>query len=519
MKLELRPLQDGKIEVIVEHDNQSLSWSSGDFKRSSLILLEYNVFEHINLYWAQLPLEQQTKIFSIYQDIKRVFDDSLDRNTLTVKLKQLITDLFKLHPIEDLKFWILFKNSQIHIPDSSVLQEVYHDDRDRPGSRDQTYLRSDYIELACLSTLLRLMIPIWGDYISRTKQETGNTFKEYYAFFLLSDTEIFDGPAIQKLTKYIKSNIPPELPKSAIIHGLGNEDYPKWILSLVIVRRVCTGDVRGTVPGAPILVTSIFKYIAYRERGSQIGFAGLVMDKTQDTNTSDEENGASKFEAYKVRRDITIGDKAYYEFYVNQIDKTADKLCPGIDQDMVREALETSKQLENINLHDAQITIARWIYKPIISPKAFQYFSKTTVVKTLAVSQCVLWHWGYHDLAAIITGKAITNPDALRMYSSDIKKYLPELDALYPYRKRASSKSKAKTVNPAVAAIESLAAAIGNRDWQVTIHERLLTQIVGDRGSRVVPVPGNIKARLASLVVDKIAKRSQYFNNETQLSN
>lgn len=495
-----------KMEVVIEHTNkENVVWNVSSFDTKTMTT-DFDLFEQINAYWAQLSTDKQDEIYNLFREIRRAFDEIMDRNMLTYHIKELITMLYSYHQLEDIKRWVLFK-SNIFIP--SVLESEYVQDSDRPGSRDQTYLREDYVNLVCFSLALRLMVPIWGEYIYRTKQEAGTTFKEYYAYLLLSNTELATCEANHKLKLYIESNIPKELPKTAIIDGVSSEDYPIWILGLITVRRVCIGDIRGLDTTNPKLVSFLFKFISSKVKSSEGSFAGIVTDKTSESSsTADEESGGSKFEGYKIRQDITIGDKAYLEFVMNNIHSAALKIHPGLDVAMLDRALETVKALENTQLNIAQVTLAKWVFKSIVSPRAFAYFSKLTVLKAIAATQVILWQWDYKDLSLLVSSIPTTGGDSIRVTNSDMKKYLTDLTLLYPYHKQTNNKTKSKIVNHAAYAIELLVDKFTENDWLITTDINLVTEVLGDRPILRLTLPANLHARLASLITDKLTKLS-----------
>lgn len=495
-----------KMEVVIEHGkNDNVVWNVSSFDTKTMTT-DFDLFEQINAYWAQLSVEKQDNIYILFREIRRAFDEIMDSNMLTYHIKELITILYSYHQLEDIKRWVLFK-SNVFIP--SVLESEYVQNSDRPGSREQTYLRDDYVNLVCLSLALRLMVPIWGEYIYRTKQINGTTFKEYHAYLLLSNTELSTCEANHKLKLYIESNIPKELPKTAIIDGVSSEDYPIWILGLITVRRVCIGDIRGLDTTNPKLVSFLFKFISSKVKSSEGSFAGIVTDKTSESSSgSDEESGGSKFEGYKIRQDITIGDKAYLEFVMNDIVTASLKVCPELDLALLDRALVTVKALENTYLNIAQVTLAKWVFKTIVSPRAFAYFNKLTVLKALAATQAILWQWDYKDLSLLVTANPIPGGDSIRVTNSDMKKYIADLTLLYPYHKQTNNKTKSKIVNHAANAIELLVDKFTENDWMITADIALVTEVLGDRPSLKLVLPANIHARLASLITDKLTKLS-----------
>src|ERR1017187_9975188 len=128
-------------------------------------------FDQLNLYWKELPIEQQDKIFAVYKRIYDVFESSNNLDALMSGLIPLIQTLFDLHPIEDLKYWINMK-STICIPKEAKVCDTIEENIEKGeqfGShewpRESTYIKVDYWGLIVLIMLLRILYPVWGRFM------------------------------------------------------------------------------------------------------------------------------------------------------------------------------------------------------------------------------------------------------------------------------------------------------------------------------------------------------------------
>ena len=165
-------------EVKLTHGDESINFSASCFGRGNFDQ-GYGVFDHLNKYWETFSKEEQAHIFSIYRDITMLFSAVISRTELTIELNKKVVELVDFHDFDRAYQWVLFE-SDIAVPmnfDPEYVHSV-----DRQGSREQTYIRSDYTKLIALALVLRILVPIWGEFIARTRQESGTTFKEYYAF-------------------------------------------------------------------------------------------------------------------------------------------------------------------------------------------------------------------------------------------------------------------------------------------------------------------------------------------------
>jgi hypothetical protein len=67
-------LQGLPSEAAMEHNGQVIIWNAGIFDRLGGSVNTYDIFEHINGYWAAQPKSTQDRIFEIYKAIRSQFD-------------------------------------------------------------------------------------------------------------------------------------------------------------------------------------------------------------------------------------------------------------------------------------------------------------------------------------------------------------------------------------------------------------------------------------------------------------
>lgn len=495
-------------EIVISHGQENIVWNIISFDRS--IFNEVDLFSHINRYWESFPEQQQQSIFDTYKEIRILFDEIWDRNKLTLELYGLVARLLDAHDFNDAKHWVLF-HSGVYLP--ADLKNEYNLSANNPGSREQTYLRDDYVKLVTLTLILRTLIPVWGEFISRTRQEAGTNFKEFYAFQLICKSKLAYCDAIEKLTTYIEYSIIPDKSKSAsIIGGISTESFPTWILGLVLVRRLCLGDISGVNQKAT-LVTLIYKFITQRIKGNDNNFAGMVKDKIFDESGSDNDSNISKLEGYRAKQEIPAGDIILLEYAMRDIYAIAKKLAPTMDPSVITRALETTLVLNENKIYDPQIVILQWVMKPVISPRGILYLCKNTIVRLLALCQCVLFHRGHHALAGLCTSVVNTNINEIQITGVDSRARIPkelleELLIYYPFTKRVGGKQKVlKPINQAVVAIDTVADQFSSYDWVLTVDESLIPLVTEGGNSRRYVIQHNFKIILAKLVIE-IAKRN-----------
>ncbi len=179
-------LYTGLPKALLEHNGEELAWNAKTFDKSNYVKQE-DPFEQINGFWAYLPPATQDKIFNVYKKIFAAFEEGSNTDTWMRLIRPLVTELFQYHDLADVKHWMDY-HSSVRMPND--LDDVFSEKDDGSLTRERTYLKEDYRWLIASAIALRCMLPILGEFISRTGKEIGNTFKEYHATKLLAFSNI-----------------------------------------------------------------------------------------------------------------------------------------------------------------------------------------------------------------------------------------------------------------------------------------------------------------------------------------
>lgn len=511
MKMSVIPasLSGGRIELQIEHNEQVLLWNVASFDKRCFTT-DYDVCKHVNEFWSKLPYHRQEKIFELFSSIRMIFEEASETAQLIQDLLPKIKALYDEHPIEEIGHWIAFYSNDIIIPETFVEQYIPSDER--PGTREKTYTKPDYRQLVALAMSLRIMIPIWGEFIYRTKDETGTNFKEYYAFQLLTQTNIMQSAPMEKLKIYVESNIQTDKSMaSAIIGGVGSQDYASWLLGLVLVRRLCVGNLGG-LNQMTNLVTFIYNYISQKVNGNNnTSFGEMIKSKQFESPDSSNEHNTSRIEGYKIKQESPIGDMVILDHFMEDYVSVALLLKPDINLDLLHRFMNHAEVLQNEQIWQPQIILTQWLLKPVISPRGITHLSKKKTISAIAIAQTVLWEKGHKELACLISAMASSSANELQLSGIDSRARIPkeqmdEISTLYPYSRVLSTKQKTKPTNPAVAAIDSVASMLSQRDWILTVPDEQAAAVTGNKSQRRYSCPYDIKVLLSKLVIET-AKR------------
>ncbi len=490
-------------EVEISHKGEVVSFIVSSFGRANFTQ-EFDIFQHLNTYLLTMTEQELDFIFSIYVKIRNEFDYAFNKTDLVLRVNSLAIQLTTAINLDRVHDWVLFK-SDIIVP--STIEAEYTYSVDRQGSREQTFTRSDYNKLIALTIVVRSMIPVWGEFIYQTKKDSGNLFKEFYALQLLNNAPIMHSPPMEKLNVYIEHAVGKDkFGAASIIGGISSEDFPFWMLALVIIRRLCTGDIRGLDPMANI-ITYIYTFVVQKIQPSDISAENNIKEKTTFSQDSTMDDKISTLERYRIRHNISIGEIVELAFSIRDLHSIARRLSPSISPELVDRSIASAQQLMAAELLEPQTTLLGWVFKPVISPNGFLYLDKSIVVNCLGVLQAILINNNFSYLALLATGFANIGDEEVYLSSTEsrarlLKEQVARLDELYPFQQTSGAKkAQGKSINPAIIAIDNITDGFSMYSWSITADTELVEKILGNRNTRRIGIPYDIKIQLANLVM------------------
>lgn len=497
--------------MTVEHGGMSHKWSISAFSLKSIFDRDdmiTHMFSHINRYWQTRSQEDQLAIFSIYVQMREAFDSPAKTEYLTAQLQDCLQRLYELHKFDHVENWVKF-SSKIYIPGSDYLDVDFVENDDKNHTRAKTYTINDYIGLVSMIVLLRLMVPIWGEYVAVTASYYSTNHKEFNAMLLLENASIMTSEPMMKLINYVKERSPEEGNNTAIIEMVSSEQYPYWIAGLLIVRRLCLADIRGEVDPSAVLVRHISRHVHERIKRTDNSFGGVIKPKTDSNLKGSEENQISLVEGYKIKPELTEGDIGTIRHYVRDPYRVAQQLMPGIDNNEVKQALKSFQLLKDQDFKDSQIMLLQWMIDPVIPARGVDFLNNATIAKLLCVCQAVLWAQGHEMMAALAT--SIEQTSFGMSASSDTgtkgrltKEITDDIHAMYPFQRRTRA---GKLIMEPISAIDNMVAEFSNHAWTMTLNEKQIAEInPKNPQSKRLLLPHNFRMKVAEFVL-YIARR------------
>lgn len=472
------------------------------FNISTSLTRNENLFDQLNEFLSYKPIAFHVSLYEKYEAVNTLLTEGLLSHNLNEDLAKLTTEIFDSFEIDEIFDFITFRCDSITIP--STFDEVFVVSADGEKSKDQTYLRSEYQRLICLSIKLRSVLMIFSIYISHIKGNAGTLFKEFHAVELIKKSKIFTKPdiVIEKLETYTLATANGLQHNNAflILNGISTDFFLEWIISVLLIRRVAVNNITGDDPKLT-LITGIYSYITQRLNPEATGEYRSKREVTSATGELD--NKTSVLESYKVKSDISIGSLVELEVALMDFRNNAYRLSPNLNEEDLTDALKTSKLIKDSVIVDPVVTIARTLFSLFMPSRSIYYVNREILVNTLAVSQAVLYEKGHHFLANLVTSVPDTSGEIVITGVDSRSRLDPELaaklDHYYPYQRKEASRNKNKIKNLAVLQIEKLVEQISSQPFTTTCSAKFR---VNNNNSNRLIVPSDIKNLLAKFFID-----------------
>ncbi|MCK9234860.1 MAG: hypothetical protein M0R77_00920 [Gammaproteobacteria bacterium] len=515
----LRIIQKSPTTVSTYFNDKELIWDVSVFNNTSHRNNEFDIFEQINQYWLTKPISFQEEVFKYYEKIHSVFQFGGTIEDLTLELGPYMKGIIKLHNPDEIAVWSQI-SARLYV--SSSLMSEYADNGNegasrfvQVGTRNKTYLKRDYTKLLGLAISIRALVPIFGEFIFQTGASAGVNFKEYRAGKLLEGTTLETCEAYEKLRLYVNDIAGTDKQKSSpILDGISSEEFPVWILYMIIIRRLTVGNLKGD-PNQPNshLVTYIHFYLNQRLLGYENNFSsGKVRDKDVGSANADDESKLSVLETYKTPTEHSPGDYEQMAFYANNIEWCINTLCPGLDMKIYEQAKEASAfMLGPVPFYKAQSVIVQNLIGPYLAPDVLEHIQRIPSLGLYNVVQAMLWQYGYKDLASFITTTTKQEHEGLSGSTHTARMNIPRVMSdmirdLYPHLKRTSSRSVNSKIEPTpLTTIKNIVEHMSVGNWRSNIHEAWLNELdlsaISPSRRRDWRIPPDIRIQLAKLFI------------------
>lgn len=436
-----------------------------------------------------------------------IYNKINDENIEPIPIKEVhsIIDMF-----DGLDMFNYFKYvNQINIP-----PDVFEEYCPSRGSKVQTYIKDDFIELVGLIMIIKTIAGPIG-YFSYILDSRLGKKKDNILFKFIRTHRIINTPPYVKIIGIIKGLLNQPMNKAnedvrVIDNGIAKDDAHMYYCAVVTFQRLTVA-----IPDDPYnsIVNRIYTYTKNKLTPTG-GVSNSIRDKKPMLGgDGDDQNKESMAEAYRFVTDLTIGEKAVEEWAVSSVDmvlhNTPERLKQYVTKDTLDIGIKAVKQLTGNDISNEQLSILALV--KIADPRALAYLSMK-VTNLMAVTYSILYNLGFVDIATILVSKysAEKDEDLLTLSGSVNKSRITteqkeRLKELYPFEKIVN---RTQLLNLAEYKINMICSNIFNYDWIPTVPNNY-------RQSADI-VPANIKIQLANLIIKLEEIELEYIKRNTQ---
>lgn len=485
------------------------------------------IFRDINGFWESLTQSEQAAYWDLYVEAHAVFMNVFDMKESQTLLTDIVRRILDLPSLDKLSHWVIYR-SGIRFP--TDLKESFEDagggNASYPHRREKTYLRGEYVELAILTITLRLIVPIWAEFIRATRREVGGNSKELEAYRLLFTSKAHESPAMARLQEYIQVSVNTlqsgEDNSTAILNGMGKIEFYDWMLALTMVRRLAICPI-SAIDDLSNIITNVYQYVKVGVRGSNKKhgkkFGGKVTLRKAN-EVGDDGQKKTSAEVYKIKQEIPDGIRVLMQVYFDDpriplyralgltrkgsMDLVADK-PEGLDQ-RLSDCLAWIEQTPDFEVLPHHVTLVQWTLSHIFSPRAVPLLNLDSLKRAMAVTQVILWEWDFYDLAGLVTAKAYEMDDDMMVGASETRGRIPkevmdELNRRWPHTQPARGKQSFRQSNVAAKAIDAICDLMTLSDWVMCCPPALVEKASRNGQSRYFTIPSDIRGTLSNLLI------------------
>jgi len=472
----------------------------------------------LNRYLNSKGVEFQEKYFELLEagmeQIKRIAIN----NTLSLPYKS-INNIIDLIDYED-----VLKFVKLNITPPSKLADVFNMriEQDEKGSRIQTYLKSDYLELVAVALVFKATLGLLGEYVTANKKDMTGSRIEYTIYDVYRQNKITETSPMVKLVGFITKLMEQPLASNAsMIHMLevqtSEDELKMYLLSKVVLNRVAVSTIIDDNDDLNI-VTVIYNYINNKLKpptGAKSIREKTVLSEPGTDNTA--ENKDSQFEAYRASTDTTNGAIIEVNFVTDTIEKVLNQLPEKMYQQVDMKALKDTSRLprdfQKANFTHFQVTMLSIVFKNVIDPRSIPQLKRENMVILISVMFAYLIGMGYKHLAILSVCFIYEEDDEIRVVKltgnrTRIDAQLKDqLNEVFPYKRIKNLKNdNSDDINIVEELINTLSKEVWNLKWLPAATVKKYTEgLLTDEG--VYALPFDLKPSLARFILEHETNR------------
>lgn len=504
----------GEVHVDVVYSGETITFdvSSVISNKNKHALDNNNTFNVLNGY-----LKYKGDVFK--SELWTVLNTSLEDTKKTVYSTNMYPLPFHIaHPVLDmfdvLDIFNYIKYIYKLTPPSNLSNEFDPiKESDNQGSRVQTYLKDDYIELAALTMILKVgLLPI-GEFGRIKLKEIRDSHLEYVLFEFFKTHRIFNSPPMEKFYGYIKKLIdsPINSKENKDIAVLENQipksEMPMYILAAIVFQRLVLTPFLESDGDDNNIVTKTYVAVNMKLKDSRDTSKTIRDRKGSSSGSGDDADKESFIEGSRTLTDITTLDKVLICRALSSIERITRQLPKPIkdvlDLQALQDATEFTMIFNNGNFHKSQIAILGVLFKSIMDPRALAHTTKDCIINLMIVGFAYLWGINSKHLALLLVSQALPNTGDIHQINGSTgrsrlsKEHKDMLDIIAPYKRAINDTT---SVNILEEWINRQVISITNTRWLQTAPDEYVESALNSKNYAFLLTP-DIRIQLADMLI------------------
>lgn len=485
--------------ITVTHTGEpELNFDGGGYRTARMVQrthgtddeIDNGLFKEVNDFIDKLSQEKQAALYNCYATAESLFQNydesslsgdassaNIQNYTLEDDLKALVKQIYTIITFEDLHDYVKF-NRELKIP-PELSDEYLTDDKITPLYVDRTYKLSEYIDLMALCLGLRFMIPLWGPYLKISAASEGMAMKEYHSFSILRGSALHMSRAYERMDVYVRANLDTkDLNMAPVLHFLSEEEIPTYAIAHTVIRKMSIAPLSWE-SDKHHLMKILYSYATNKIKGLGMNLEPGVQDKT-DRGFFEDDN-SSVFCLFKMKEQLSAGELEVFKVYIENYVRAGKSVASDIDERKIELCVTNTLKLKNWRGTEIQKGLVAWTLSPVITGSIIPLLQRRYLLIAMGITQAVLWHWGLHELAMLVTAR-VDNPDPNAFNPTGGKAKLSQttltrLDEVYqhefPLRKHVEG---GWSHNTGVRGIELFHKHLSVEDWIVQCPKALVKE-------------------------------------------
>lgn len=508
MQINVQEMSSKGISMLrLEHGDESLMLSAGSYYSAAIINRE-TLFKETNDFIATLPMVQQDRLWELYTRSAELLMSEEIRASFLVRgeIETIVKELYTIVTYPALRSFVDRAGLQVPPDVSDKFEE--HNEFGRNYRRSRTYIRSDYMDMVSMALGLRFIVPIWGMYIQNVSSINGNGYKESEAVKLIELAGLDQWPPYQRMVEYIEASVDNDISMTMVMAGLSSEEVPRHLMSMALVRKISIGPLSTSIEQNS-LARILFNYVtgtAIRMDGRFQSVTGVVQAKRRRSMDMSDEDNSSVWDDYSQSTDISEGDRQVIEVYTEGVEHILARMAADLPIGRVEQCISICSRHDTRPIEPFQKALVFWVIRTI-SPEARELLQKLTHFRLMGIAQAILDHWGFHELAVLVSAEQFIDSDGESFMPMETRNKITRqqaevLDKQYPYyRQETKRQEPGKRSNVAVIAIDMVVDWMSGKAWKPHAPRDIIEKIPMLSQTGHMYISGDIKRQLADMII------------------